>query len=340
MKVCQFCGAESENSANACASCGANKFQYKCENCGTIFEGKRCPNCGVKAGAVIDHAVTESVKKKKIWPWVLGWLLIFPLPLTILMVRKKNIDKKTKMGVIVAAWILYFALAAFGKSSDRADTSKSSMISKSDSMKSDSIHVVVSEPIKVKAVKLTASKSELAIGETLQINASISPTDAEDQKLTWMSSDSHVAAVDEEGNVIAVSGGECTITATAVGGISSSMEMCIDGTKAVMNLHIQEKQENDVNIGNEWRSEFQLNGESVTNNPTLAVGDHLSLYAQMIEEDDKPDVGEASLNHVVTEEDIVNGFEEKMDVYVTENGGKNRGKSAYFVVTFSFSPVK
>ena len=85
------------------------------------------------------------------------------------------------------------------------------------------------------------------------------------------------------------------------GGISSSREMCIDGTKEVMNLHVQEKQKNDVNIGNEWRLKFQLNGESVTNNPTLTVGDSLSLYAQMIEEDDKPDVGEASLNHVVTE---------------------------------------
>ena len=107
------------------------------------------------------------------------------------MVRKKNLNKKAKIGVIIAAWILYFALAAFGKSPDRADTSKISMISSTDSTKSSSIdsmkfssndsiksnssHVAVSEPIKVEAMNLTAAKSELAIGEKLQINAFISP---------------------------------------------------------------------------------------------------------------------------------------------------------------------
>lgn len=28
-------------------------------------------------------------KKRKTWLWVLGWICIFPLPLTILMLRKK-----------------------------------------------------------------------------------------------------------------------------------------------------------------------------------------------------------------------------------------------------------
>lgn len=380
MKVCQFCGTENEDSATVCTSCGANEFQYKCENCGTIFgKEKYCPQCGVKVGAkpkkcwrcgtnyyssacpdcgytaVSDKAIvakngetTETTKKKKVWPWVLGWLLIFPLPLTILMARKKNLNKKIKIGVIVAAWGLYFALAAFGKSSDRADTSKSSMISTTDSMKPDSTdsmkldssHVVVSEPIKVEAVNLTASQSELAIGEKLQINASVSPADAEDQKLTWTSSDNQVATVDEEGNVTAVRGGECIISATAAGGASSTVEVSVDGTKAVMNLRVIQKQENDVNIGNEWSSDFQLNGESVPNSPTLTVGDSLFLYAKMIEEDNKPDVGDASLNHVVTEEDIMNGFEEKLDVYVTENGGKNRGKTAHFIVTYTFEPLE
>lgn len=380
MKVCQFCGTENEDSAKACTSCGANKFQYKCENCGTVFgKGKYCPNCGVKVGtkakkcprcgtnyyssacpdcgyrAVSDKAAvakngatTETTKKKKIWPWVLGWIFIFPLTLTILMARKKNLNKKAKIGVIIAAWVLYFVLAAFGKSSDRADTSKSSMISttvsmkpaSTDSIKSDSSHVAVSEPIKVEAVNLTAAKSELAIGEKLQINASISPADAEDKKLTWTSSDNQVATVAEDGNVTAISGGECTITATATGGASSTVEVSVDGTKALMHLYVQHRQENDVHIGNEWSYSFQLNGEPAKNEVALTVGDSLSLYAQLTEDDKQPDVGEASLTHVVTEEDVANGFEEKLDVYVTENGGKNRGKTAYFIVTYTFEPFE
>lgn len=42
----------------------------------------------------------------------------------------------------------------------------------------------------------------------------------------------------------------------------------------------------------------------------------------------------------ITEEDIINGFEEKQNVYVTENGGQNRRKSAYLGVAFSFSQAK
>lgn len=368
MKVCQFCGTENEDSVKACTSCGANKFRYKCENCGTVFDkGKYCPNCGVKVGtkakkcprcgknyyssacpdcgyiAVSDKAAvakngatTKTTKKKKIWPWVLGWLLVFPLPLTILMFRKKNLNKKGKIGVIVAAWVLYFVLVAFGKSSDRADNSKNSMISTTDSMKSSSISVTVSEPIKVEAVNLTAAKRKLAIGEKLQINASISPADAEDQKLTWTSSNNQVATVDEEGNVTAISGGGCTIKATASGGTSSTVEVSVDGTKALMHLYVQHRQENDVHIGNEWGYYYQLNGEPVENTVALTVGDKLSLYTQLIEDDKQPDVGEASLTHVVTEEDVANGFEEKLDVYVTENGGKNRGKTAHFIITYTF----
>lgn len=388
MKVCQFCGAENPDSVAVCSSCGANKFQYKCDNCGTVFgNGKYCPNCGVKVGtkakkcprcgtnyyssacpdcgyrAVSDKAAVakngatiETTKKKKIWLWVFGWLLIFPLPLTILIVRKKNLNKKAKIGIIIAAWILYFALASFGKSPDHADTSKISMISSTDSTKSSSIdsmkfssddslksdasHVAVSEPIKVEAVNLTAAKSELAIGEKLQINASISPAEAEDQKLTWTSSDNQVATVDEEGNVTAMSGGKCTICATVAGGASSTVAVSVDGTKALMHLYVQHRQENDVHIGNEWSYSFQLNGEPAKNEVALTVGDSLSLYAQLTEDDKQPDVGEASLTHVVTEEDVANGFEEKLDVYVTENGGKNRGKTAYFIVAYTFEPLE
>jgi hypothetical protein len=48
-------------------------------------------------------------------------------------------------------------------------------------------------------------------------------------------------------------------------------------------------------------------------------------------------VGEASSAYTVTEEDLQNGFDIVMDLYVTENGGRNSGKSAHFVVTYSFS---
>ena len=53
-------------------------------------------------------------KKKLTWLWVLGWIVIFPVPLTILMLRKKEMKKELKYGIIAAGWILYILIAIFG----------------------------------------------------------------------------------------------------------------------------------------------------------------------------------------------------------------------------------
>ena len=107
-----------------------------------------------------------------------------------------------------------------------------------------------------------------------------------------------------------------------------------------MNLKASHHRENDdVNIGDEWGYDLEINGERPTNTIGVSAGDTLSFYAQITESDDNPDVGTGSTSHTITEDDIENGFEVSFDVYVTENGGRNSGQSAHFVVTFTFSPV-
>ena len=461
MKVCKFCGAENQDSATVCSSCGGNEFKHKCGNCGTVFEeGNFCPKCGVKAGAkakkcpncgaeyfsaacldcgytnkagnttvVYANTATQPVKKRKTWLWVLGWIFIFPVPLTILMIRNQKMNKWVKIGIIAVAWILYLIIALAGGADD-TDTTKQApgesnisveasttnikklaFINNNDvtvkvgktvsqgylkvtvksnndfspadivfvsenpeiaeiafshdalttylyfdiigvdggetnvyattidgSVKSETIHVIVPKPIRVEKIDLTGEKYDLVIGETVSIKTSISPTNAEDKILTWSSSDETVATVDDKGVIVAVGGGNCTITASASNGVSSAVDITVDGTKTLMRLNVRHPREDDVNIGDEWSYDIQLNGSRVTNTVGLAVGDELSFYAQITESDDNPDVGSASTTHTVTAEDIANGFEIKMDVYVTENGGKNSGQSAHFVVTYSFSP--
>ena len=128
MKVCKFCSSENSYTATVCSSCGGNEFNQKCENCGTIFnEGNFCPKCGVKAGTkskrcpkcgaeyysvacpdcgytinagnttvVYTNTITQPVTKRKTWLWVLGWIFIFPVPLTILMVKNQKLNKWVK----------------------------------------------------------------------------------------------------------------------------------------------------------------------------------------------------------------------------------------------------
>lgn len=52
----------------------------------------------------------KSKKRNKTILWVLGWIFIFPVPLTILMLRNKEINKKVKYGIIAAAWIVYLII--------------------------------------------------------------------------------------------------------------------------------------------------------------------------------------------------------------------------------------
>ena len=69
-------------------------------------------------------------KKRKTWLWVLGWIFIFPLPLTILMLRKKEMNPVLKYGVVAAAWLVYLliAFAGGGSSSDEKATDKTEVV--------------------------------------------------------------------------------------------------------------------------------------------------------------------------------------------------------------------
>ena len=162
MKVCKYCGTENQDSQNYCISCGAQDFKYRCNNCGTLFdEGNFCPKCGVREGTepkkcpncgteyysaacpncgftsfsyrsnhntaqtqapIYINTSPQPVKKRKTWLWVLGWIIIFPIPLTILLLRKKDMKPSLKYGIIATAWIVFFAMAFFGGKTSGEET--------------------------------------------------------------------------------------------------------------------------------------------------------------------------------------------------------------------------
>lgn len=68
-----------------------------------------------------------SEKKRHTWLWVLGWICIFPLPLTILLVRKRNLNAVIKYGVITVAWILYLIIAMAGSNNDNSENTPDTM---------------------------------------------------------------------------------------------------------------------------------------------------------------------------------------------------------------------
>ena len=292
-------------------------------------------------------------KKRRTWLWVLGWLFIFPLPLTILTVRSQKIKKELKIGIIAAAWLIYFIFViAYSNSDNKGDKSNTSKTEQIDAVNYDSENVrsmpsegqgdsvsrvTVPKPIEIETITINTETSELALGETKTLSVTIEPDNAEDKTIKWESSDETVLTVDEKGKIIAVGGGSATITAKAKNGIAASQEWSVDSSKRTMSLRISYDRVDNNNIGDEWSYDVQINGEYPGLEYTVAVGKSLKCLTKITESDEKPDVGQASKTHIVTESDMENGFTVEMDVYVTENGGRNSGKSAHFVVTYKFS---
>lgn len=142
-KFCEYCGSElpkDKVNVGVCPKCGNSNITFKRERVGTatqhtsrknvIGTGRTgqsvsqtayrtvglCQNCG----HTWNPNAGNSGSGRKTWLWVLGWICIFPVPLTILMLRKKDMKPAVKYGIIAAAWLLFFAI---GSSSGETETS-------------------------------------------------------------------------------------------------------------------------------------------------------------------------------------------------------------------------
>ena len=408
--------------------------------------------------------------KKKTILWILGWICFFPLPVTIILLRKKNLKAFVKYGVIAVAWLIYLPIVMSGKTTQTDDacvsvqekttqtddtrvsvqektsrtthtetnteeepaqindlrqeaqekslagveeknniqeisltetedltlkqgekyTSGTAKIkvkkvsefapddvtfvsdnpevariefakatlptelryeitavgtgdttvyvqSNDGSIVSEKVKISVLEPVLVESIFLEGARDEINVGESFKVTANVLPENAEDKSILWCSSDEEVVSIDPEGTVTAKSAGSATITASSTSGATSSFSVRVSGSKKQMNLKVTHSREDDYNIGEDWSYTTGVNGEPVSRQYLLSAGDTIECHAQFIEEDSIPDVGDASASHFVTEEDLQNGFSVVMDLYVTENRGRNSGKSAHFIVTYNFT---
>lgn len=71
------------------------------------------------------------------------------------------------------------------------------------------------ETIPVEKVTLNHSRISLKAGETAALTASVTPSDATDKKVSWSTSNSQIASVDQSGRITAKKAGQAVITAKA-----------------------------------------------------------------------------------------------------------------------------
>ncbi|MBQ7688687.1 MAG: TFIIB-type zinc ribbon-containing protein [Clostridia bacterium] len=125
--TCPACGAtlqtDDEHKTLTCEYCGNVLLVDKeieqpsydaSEEAGYAFEKGR-----LRARAEQTDVYTPP-RTRRTWLWVLGWIFIFPVPLTILMIRNKKLNLAVRIIVVVAAWLLYAFMYALG-SEDQND---------------------------------------------------------------------------------------------------------------------------------------------------------------------------------------------------------------------------
>lgn len=99
----------------------------------------------------------------------------------------------------------------------------------------------------VSSIELSSHNVELKAGEYERLIATVNPTDATDTSIVWSSSDNSIAQV-ENGIIIAISDGECDVTATANDG-SNVSATCHVVVRTLVSQIILDKTELNLQVG-------------------------------------------------------------------------------------------
>lgn len=113
-------------------------------------------------------------------------------------------------------------------------------------------------PVYVKNIELNRAEQRMHIGESVQLTATVSPSNAKDSRVNWDSSNEDVAMVSTNGKVVALALGECEITATANDG---------QGAKATCRIKVTEVEVTSLTLN--------------ASEKELVVGDSFELIADV-----------------------------------------------------------
>lgn len=113
--------------------------------------------------------------------------------------------------------------------------------------------------IKVSPDTLTLTKKD----ETAQLTAEVTPSYADNKRVTWQSSDEKVATVDENGKVTAVGNGTATITATSVSGsYTAIVSVTVKIPVEIQKLTIEAEKETLTKIGESTELKVKIEPEN------------------------------------------------------------------------------
>lgn len=114
---CPRCGAtlqiDSDNKYLTCKYCESTFFvddetnHTKIENQAKEKQHQKAAQYNTQQSTSVKPNNHSKQKKRRTWLWVLGWIFIFPLPLTLLIAKNQKLKAFVKIGIIAVAWIIY-----------------------------------------------------------------------------------------------------------------------------------------------------------------------------------------------------------------------------------------
>lgn len=208
-------------------------------------------------------------------------MLIFPVPITFWLWKKKTWKKWIRVTLCLISWLIYFSL--------------------------------IIGSIQNQSPSFSDSPNLNQVPSTTENNSTPTPSTSTSVNLPNANS-----SADSDSN-------------------SKNIE---DAPKISQKMEVQTRfiRKDDNNIGKDWWYEWKIDGKEINSPVELKIGQTITCSALFTEDDKKPDVGQNSLSHTVTEKDLNNGFTVKFSLEVTENNGKNKGKTAVFDLAFNFTP--
>ena len=149
--------------------------------------------------------------------------------------------------------------------------------------------IVEMEPIVLAtSVQLNQMTAEATVGGTLQLSATVLPSNATNKAVTWTTSNSSVATVDSNGLVTAVAPGTATITATTTDGSNLSASCAVNVVVPVTSISL-DKTSAELVKGNAMKLIVTVLPSNATNkvvtwsssNPTIASVDDNGLVTAL-----------------------------------------------------------
>ena len=166
------------------------------------------------------------------------------------------------------------------------------------------------EDVKVTSITISQAAATLKPNDTMQLEATVYPTNAANKKVNWKSSNENVAIVTDKGFVLAVAEGEADITAEAADG---------SGIKVVCHITVEDEKQPDVPIVN---IKFEVSPVTIT----IGESYKLSVIFEPANATNKELIWRSAMPSVATVDDngtILGISEGKSIVSATTTDGSN-----------------